>query len=292
MNIYIDNLSKLYGRKYVLDNVSLTITTGMFGLLGRNGAGKTTLMRILATVAAKTTGKIDMAGIQIEKANEIRKIIGYLPQNFSIYPNMTVYQAMDYLGVLSELTKKERIERIPQLLQRVNLDSSYKKKIKCLSGGMKQRLGIAQALLNNPKILIVDEPTVGLDPEERVRFRNMISEIAEDRIVILSTHIVGDIAATCENIAVLDEGKVVYSGTANELSQQASGKVYSMEIHKEEIPFAKKNFHILNIQTHGAKTEIRLLSDVKPSSLAVTCKATIEDGYIELLRKKEGREIR
>jgi ABC-type multidrug transport system, ATPase component len=210
--ILIENLSKNYGEKCALNGVSLHIETGMFGLLGRNGAGKTTLMRILATILSKSNGNVSVCGFDIANAKEIRKLVGYLPQEFSMYPNMSVYEAMDYLGVLSELPKKTRQERIPGLLKKVNLDDCHKVRVKALSGGMKRRLGIAQAILHDPKILIVDEPTAGLDPEERVRFRDMLCEIAENRIVILSTHIVEDIEKTCEKIAVLDKGEIIFSG--------------------------------------------------------------------------------
>ena len=210
--IIINNLSKKYGEKRALNGVSLHIEMGMFGLLGRNGAGKTTLMRIVATILSKSNGNVTVCGFDISDATEIRKLVGYLPQEFSMYSNMTVYEVMDYLGVLSELPKKTRQEKIPALLKRVNLDDCHKVRVKALSGGMKRRLGIAQAILHDPKILIVDEPTAGLDPEERVRFRELLCEIAENRIVILSTHIVEDIEKTCEKIAVLDKGEIVFNG--------------------------------------------------------------------------------
>ena len=187
--------------------------SGMFGLLGRNGAGKTTLMKVLATLLKKQSGEVTICGIPVEEAAKVRRITGYLPQDFSMYPNMGVYEAMDYLGALSGLSRQTRKERIPVLLKKVNLQDEYRTKVRALSGGMKRRLGIAQAILHEPKVLIVDEPTAGLDPEERVRFRNLLCEIAEERIVILSTHIVGDIEATCEQIAIMDEGELYYSGT-------------------------------------------------------------------------------
>jgi ABC-2 type transport system ATP-binding protein len=210
--IIIENLSKHYGKKWALNNVSLHIETGMFGLLGRNGAGKTTLMRILATILNKSNGNISVCGFDIDNAKKVRKLTGYLPQEFSMYPNMKVYEAMDYLGVLSDLPNNLRHERIPALLRKLNLDDCHKVKVKALSGGMKRRLGIAQAILHDPKVLIVDEPTAGLDPEERVRFRNLLCEIAENRIVILSTHIVEDIEKTCNKIAVLDKGEIIFNG--------------------------------------------------------------------------------
>lgn len=211
--IIIENLSKNFNKVRALKNVSLHIEKGMFGLIGRNGAGKTTLMRILATLLNKSSGAVTVCGVPAENAKEIRKLIGYLPQDFSVYPNMRVYEAMDYLGVLSGLSKSVRKERINELLNKVNLTSSRRLKVKALSGGMKRRLGIAQALLHDPQVLIVDEPTVGLDPEERVRFRNLLCEIAGDRIVLLSTHIVEDIEKTCEKIAVLNSGELIYNGT-------------------------------------------------------------------------------
>lgn len=203
--IEIKELNKFYGKKkQALSNVNLTIGQGMFGLLGRNGAGKTTLMKTLATLLQKQSGSISVCGIPIENAKAIRKIIGYLPQDFSIYPTMNVIEVMDYLGILSGIGSRERKKRIELLLKKVNLIEQKNKKVKALSGGMKRRLGIAQALLNDPKVLIVDEPTAGLDPEERIRFRNLLCDVAEERIVILSTHIVGDIEATCENLAILN----------------------------------------------------------------------------------------
>ncbi|SDM32259.1 ABC transporter ATP-binding protein [Paenibacillus jilunlii] len=210
--IIIDHLSKNFGKREALRNVSLHIQPGMFGLLGRNGAGKTTLMRVLATLLHKSGGSVTVCGIPIEQSKEVRKLIGYLPQDFSIYPGMTVYAAMNYLGILSELPKAARKERITALLKRVNLEDCLNLKVKALSGGMKRRLGIAQAILHDPQILIVDEPTAGLDPEERIRFRDLLCEIAENRIVILSTHIVEDIEKTCQNIAVLDKGQIIYQG--------------------------------------------------------------------------------
>ncbi len=221
--IKIENLSKRFGEKLALNDVSIHLENGMFGLLGRNGAGKTTFMRILATLLNKSSGEVYICDVPVSKADEVRKLIGYLPQDFSMYPNMSVYEVMDYLGVLSELPKNVRDERIPKLLQMVNLADCKKIKVKALSGGMKRRLGIAQAILHDPKILIVDEPTAGLDPEERVRFRNLLCDIAEDRIVILSTHIVEDIEKTCENIAILDKGIIIYCGTLKALIGDEKG---------------------------------------------------------------------
>jgi ABC-2 type transport system ATP-binding protein len=224
--IIISELNKFYGKKHALKDINLTIHQGMFGLLGRNGAGKTTLMRILSTLLRKDSGAVSICGIPIDEASHIRQIIGYMPQDFNFYPNMTVYEALEYLGILSGTRKESLHRRIPDLLDQVNLGNERKKKIRELSGGMRQRLGIAQSMMHNPKILITDEPTSGLDPMERVRFRNMLQEFSQDRIVILSTHIVSDIEAVCENVAILNEGALSFQGTINELlAKTASDKV-------------------------------------------------------------------
>ncbi|MCI9216409.1 ABC transporter ATP-binding protein [Lachnospiraceae bacterium 42-17] len=286
--IKIRNLNQYYGKKQALKNVNLTIETGMFGLLGRNGAGKTTLMKVLATLLPKSEGEVTVCGTNVSRAQEVRKNTGYLPQEFSMYPNMTVYEAMDYLGVLSGLSKSERKQRIPKLLERVNLLENRRKKVKALSGGMKRRLGIAQAILHDPKVLIVDEPTAGLDPEERVRFRNLLCEIAEDRIVILSTHIVGDIEATCENIAVLDEGEIIYKGTVSELTGMAEGKVFQAEISKRELETLKKQCVVTSMLTLGNNVMVRFLSDEKPFASAKPCEAGVEDAYMYLMQERGG----
>lgn len=230
MSIEIQNLTKYYGKKQALSEVSLTISQGMFGLLGPNGAGKTTLMKILTTLLKKTDGEVKICGVPIEKSRQIRSMTGYLPQDFSMYGNMNAYEALDYLAVLSGMSKAERKIKVPEMLEKVNLLEKRRTKVRSMSGGMKRRLGIAQAIIHDPKVIIVDEPTAGLDPEERVRFRNLLCEIAKDRIVLLSTHIVGDIEATCENIAVLNQGKICFNGKVTELLSFVTGKVYSAEI--------------------------------------------------------------
>lgn len=278
-SIKIRNLNKFYGKKQALSNVNLTIEQGMFGLLGRNGAGKTTLMKILSTLLQKKDGSVTVCGVPIENAKEIRRIVGYLPQEFSMYPTMSVYESMDYLGILSGIKNKERKERIDLLLKKVNLTEHKLKKIKALSGGMKRRLGIAQALLNDPKVLVVDEPTAGLDPEERIRFRNLLCDVAEDRIVILSTHIVGDIEATCENLAILNDGSILYCGTVSELLETAEGKVFTKAVEKRDLPKLKQEYRITEMHTQGKKTHIRFLSDI-PVNDANSCEPNIEDAYM------------
>lgn len=286
--IIISHLDKYYGRKQALSDVSLTIHKGMFGLLGRNGAGKTTLMKVLATLHDKQGGDVSICGIPVEHSAAIRKITGYLPQDFSMYPNMSVYEAMDYLGVLSGLTKVQRQERIANLLKQVNLQDHHRTKVKALSGGMKRRLGIAQAILHNPKVLIVDEPTAGLDPEERVRFRNLLCEIAQERIVILSTHIVGDIEATCENIAVLDSGRLLFQGTVEELLHMVKNKVYKAEISKQELPLLKQKYIVTSMLTLGNNVMVRFIAEKLPFAGASLCEPGVEDAYMYLMQGKEG----
>ena len=281
--IKIRNLNQYYGKKQALKNVNLTIGTGMFGLLGRNGAGKTTLMKVIATLLPKSEGEVTVCGRSTGHAREVRKIVGYLPQDFSMYPNMTVYEAMDYLGVLSGLNKETRKKRIPRLLERVNLQDDKRKKVKALSGGMKRRLGIAQAILHNPKVLIVDEPTAGLDPEERVRFRNLLCEIAEERIVILSTHIVGDVEAACEHIGVLDKGELIFNGTVEELLSLADGQVYRAEISRLELPKVQEMYQVTSILTTGGTASIRFISEEPPAFSAEKCSAGVEDAYLYLM---------
>lgn len=291
MQIRIENLEKYYGRRKALDHVNLTISQGMFGLLGRNGAGKTTLMKILAALQKKQGGKVEVCGVPIENRRKIRQMTGYLPQDFSMYPNMTVYEAMDYLGVLSGLKKEVRKRRIPMLLEKVNLEEERNKKVKALSGGMKRRLGIAQAILHDPAVLIVDEPTAGLDPEERVRFRNLLCETAQDRIVLLSTHIVGDIEATCNEIAVMDKGRILYRGTVEALNQMVEGKVYTAQISRRELPGMKEKYPVTEIHSAGNNVQIRFLAEEFPFKGAVSCQAGTEDAYLYLMEKKAGERI-
>ncbi len=288
MEIVINNLSKNYGKKSALENVSVTIHSGMYGLLGRNGAGKTSLMRILATLSVPSSGEISMNGIPIKETAKIREIVGYLPQDFSFYRNMSVYGAMDYLGLLSNIPDKVRKERISALLEQVNLKENMRTKVKALSGGMKRRLGIAQALLHNPQILIVDEPTAGLDPEERIRFRNLLSEFAEDRIVILSTHISSDVESSCENIGVLDNGRMIWSGGTEELVKQAEGKVYLISAAKKKDKLIKEKYTVLNIIASGSGTQYRVLSDTPPEEKHILQDPTLEDGYMYLLSQTDG----
>lgn len=292
MEIKIEHLNKNYGKQSALKDISLHIPVGMYGLLGENGAGKTTLMRILATMLELSTGTVKINGIDIKNKKEIRKIIGYLPQEFSVYPNMSVYSALDYLGILAELPKNIRRQRIDELLKQVNLEQEKNKKFKNLSGGMKRRFGIAQALLNNPKILIIDEPTAGLDPEERLRFYSLLSELAVDRIVLLSTHIAGDIEATCSKVAVLCSGEVVFEGQIEKLLQLGNEKVYTTTIMQNELNNFKKKYRVISIHQNGTDVSCRFLSSASPQKDWVSCQPTIEDSYMYLLSSfKQGGGI-
>ena len=288
MEIQIQALKKNYGQKAALDNISLTIENGMFGLLGRNGAGKTTLMQILSTLREPTSGKVTFNEIPLEDTRKIRPLIGYLPQEFSLYPDMSVLEIMRYLAALSNLSAEVQRQRIPDLLQRVNLWEDSGKKVRKLSGGMKRRLGIAQALLHDPQVLIADEPTVGLDPQERLRFYALLNEFSSNRIVIVSSHIVSDIETVCEKVAVLDAGKLLFTGTVEDLAQTAAGKVYELTVPKNRQASIQNEYCVLSSQGHLADVKVRVLHDgVPPVGNPVTCEATVEDGYMEMLRQLE-----
>lgn len=210
-----------------------------------------------------------------------------------MYGNMGAYEALDYLAVLSGIEKKKRAILVPQMLEKVNLNDQHKTKVKAMSGGMKRRLGIAQAIIHNPKIIVVDEPTAGLDPEERVRFRNLLCEIAKDRIVILSTHIVGDIEATCENIAVLNLGEILFRGTVSELLQAVRGKVYTLEVSTLELPMMQEKFLVTGILTNGSTANIKLIADQAPMREAKQAEPDVEDAYMYLMNHtsaSKGRE--
>ncbi len=281
--IEIKDLSKNYGKKQALNHVSLEIEQGMFGLLGPNGAGKTTLMKVLTTLTKKSSGQVSLCGIPVEQCNEIRRMTGYLPQDFSMYGNMGAYEALDYLAVLSGMDKKKRVEKVPEMLEKVNLGDQHKTKVRAMSGGMRRRLGIAQAIIHDPRIIVVDEPTAGLDPEERVRFRNLLCEIAKDRIVILSTHIVGDIEATCENIAVLSQGEILFRGTVSQLLESVRGKAYTMEVSAMELPMVKEQFLVTGILTNGSTANIKIIADEPPVKGAKPARPDVEDAYMYLM---------
>ncbi len=245
-------------------------------------------MQILSTLREPASGTVTFNGIPLEDTRKIRPLIGYLPQEFSLYPDMSVLEIMRYLAALSNLPMEVQHQRIPDLLQRVNLWEDRGKKVRKLSGGMKRRLGIAQALLHDPQVLIADEPTVGLDPQERLRFYALLNEFSSNRIVIVSSHIVSDIETVCEKVAVLDAGKLLFTGTVEDLAQTAAGKVYELTVPKSRQVSIQNEYCILSSQGHLADVKIRVLHDNVPTvGDPVTCEATVEDGYMEMLRQLE-----
>ena len=279
--IEIRNVDKFYGRKQALENVNLTISQGMFGLLGRNGAGKTTLMKTLATLHKKQKGKITVCGIPVENAKEIRSITGYLPQDFSMYPTMTVEESLDYLGILSGMDGETRKKRIKTLLKRVNLTEHRHKKVKALSGGMKRRLGIAQALLHEPRVLIVDEPTAGLDPKERIRIRNLIAEIAFEKIVIIATHVVSDIEFIAKEVLLLKNGEIIGSGKPHELCEKISENVFEITTDEDSLPEISAKFKVGNISKDEKNIYVRVISENPPADYEYkACKPDLEDLYL------------
>lgn len=281
--IQIHNLSKSFGKKQALRQVDLTIGEGMFGLLGPNGAGKTTFMKILTTLLRKSEGEVVICGVPVERATEVRRMTGYLPQDFSMYGNMSAQEALDYLAALSGMSRAQRREKVPEMLEKVNLLEQKSTRVKAMSGGMKRRLGIAQAIIHDPRVIIVDEPTAGLDPEERVRFRNLLCEIARERIVLLSTHIVGDIEATCEEIAVLNHGEVVFRGTVESLLKLVENKVYSAEVSARELDGLKERFIVTGILNRGSTATVRIIAESMPLAEAKSCGADVEDAYMFLM---------
>ena len=252
MELIIDNVSKLYkGKIWGLKGFSIKINTGILGLLGPNGAGKSTLMRILATITKPTEGNVNWNGIDILKyPNKVRVVLGYLPQDFGIYPNLNAIEFLEYIAVIKGLNGREAKKRIDDLLEVLNLTDVRKQPLSSYSGGMKQRIGIAQALLNDPKLLIIDEPTAGLDPEERIHFRNILSDLSGERIVILSTHIVSDIEASATSIAIINKGQLVIYSSPEKLIAQATDKVWELNIPSKDLPKIKNNYlknHLISI---------------------------------------------
>jgi ABC-2 type transport system ATP-binding protein len=285
MEIEVRNLKKSFGNIDALKEINLSIGKGMFGLLGANGAGKTTFMRILTTILPPTSGNIYVDGEDIENIKGLKDNIGYLPQDFSFYPQLTVYEAIDYLAIIGGINDPVyRKKRCNYLLKKVNMLNHKGVKTKALSGGMKRRLGIAQALLNDPKLLIVDEPTAGLDPEERVRFRNMLSDLAADKTVILSTHIVEDIKFTCSKLAVLKEGNLLYSGGVSKMVEGAKDMVWKAKISNSQLAEIRNKYKTISHRSKGSKIIIRILSSKKPHLDNVEkVRPNIEEGYMAMM---------
>ncbi|OQX95372.1 multidrug ABC transporter ATP-binding protein [candidate division KSB1 bacterium 4572_119] len=286
MELSISDLSKTYSNGVVaLKNVSLDIPTGLFGLLGPNGAGKSTLMRTIATLQEADSGQILFGKIDVlREKNEVKKVLGYLPQAFDFYPRDTAYNLMDHFALLKGVRdKKIRHKRVEELLKRVNLWENRKQKLGTFSNGMKQRFGIAQALLGNPKLIIVDEPTAGLDPAERVRFHNLLSEIGENIVVILSTHIVDDVSDLCANMAIIRKGEIIIKERTNVAINSLKGKIWEKEIVKDELPAYEDKYYMLSTRLFAGKTFIHVFSESNPNNGFSLVQTSLEDVYFYYL---------
>jgi ABC-2 type transport system ATP-binding protein len=282
MQLIIQNLSKTYGNGVqALKNVNLTINQGMFGLLGPNGAGKSSLMRTIATLQEADSGSIRLGEIDVLKEKDaVRKILGYLPQEFGVYPKVSAEDLLTHLAILKGIThSKERSETVKALLQKTNLYHVRKKNLGTYSGGMKQRFGIAQALLASPKLIIVDEPTAGLDPAERNRFLNLLSEIGENTIVILSTHIVDDVRELCADMAIINKGEVLYKGSPFDAINELAGKVWKKRIPKVDLESYKKNHQVISDKLVAGTPVIHVLADSRPDDAFEPVEGDLEDVY-------------
>ena len=292
MQLQINNLSKTYSNGVqALKEVTLTIPKGMFGLLGPNGAGKSTLMRTIATLQEPDTGSIMLGDLDVlTQKHEVRKVLGYLPQEFGVYPKVPAVTLLDHLAVLKGISnKKERKELVDALLVKTNLWNDRKKNLGGYSGGMKQRFGIAQALIASPQLIIVDEPTAGLDPAERNRFLNLLSEIGENTVVILSTHIVEDVKELCTNMAVINKGQVLLTGTPTDALEDIKGKIWRKAIQKGEITTYKNNFNVISERRSAGRPIIHVFSDDQPEGFT-SIEPDLEDVYFSEIFGK-GRAV-
>jgi len=290
VQIIIENLNKIYGNgNHAVKNVDLKIPTGMFGLLGPNGAGKSTLMRILVTLMKPSSGKVTINGLDLLKDRwQIRPMLGYLPQDFRFFPNLKTYEFLDYAARLSGMRSAGKRHRaVDQMLEEVGLFEARDRNANKLSGGMKRRLGIAQALINDPKIIIVDEPTTGLDPEERIRFRNLLSKISgKDVIIILSTHIIGDISSTCHNMALLNRGQVAFSGSPEQLINEARGHVWLLKATETEYLEINERFPVISTIPADGGWEVQVVADEINSYHGEPIEPNLEHAYVYFMEKK------
>ena len=286
MSLIIEGLFKTYpnGVK-ALNGVSLLIPTGMFGLLGPNGAGKSTLMRTIAALQEPDGGEISLDGIDIRRTpHELRRRLGYLPQEFGVYPNISALALLDHIAVLKKLTNRaERTEQVHALLQLTNLWEFRKKAVSTFSGGMKQRFGIAQALLGKPRLIIVDEPTAGLDPEERNRFHNLLSEIGEGAVVVLSTHIVEDVSDLCPKMAILARGRVLMEGEPSRVIESLRGRLWRKTIAKAALPEYERAHKVISTRLFAGQTQVNVLADSQPESGFELVPPELEDVYFSVL---------
>ncbi|MGA2420603.1 MAG: ABC transporter ATP-binding protein [Candidatus Acidiferrum sp.] len=292
MRLNVEALSKNYrGGVHALREVQLSLAPGVLGLLGPNGAGKSTLMRILATITRPTAGRVLWNGVDIaHKPDGLREVLGYLPQDFGVYPNLNAIEFLEYLAAVKGLDSNAAHKRIAELLDLVNLTAAAKRPLGGYSGGMRQRVGIAQALLNDPQLLIVDEPTAGLDPEERLRFRNLLSELSGERIVILSTHIVSDIEAVASGIAILAQGELLAHGAPEELLAKLAGRVWEVVTSSADLPTLRRK-HLVSSTAHRADgVHARVVANVAPKADARQVEPTLEDVYLDALTKQRRGE--
>jgi len=283
MKLQIQQVSKKYNKeKYGLKDFSLSIENGILGLLGPNGAGKSTLMKIISTISRPSSGTVDLDGHDIlQNPDYIRSMLGYLPQDFGVYANLNAYEFLEYIAAMKGVGGPGLKPRIEGLLEGLNLIASAKAPIGTYSGGMKQRVGIAQALLNDPKVLIFDEPTVGLDPEERMRFRNLIADLAQNCIIILSSHIVSDIETIADQVAIMKSGQLITTGTQADLIQQAEGKVFEVLMNNEDLAAFKTTYQVVNTMRYKDQLKIRYMSN-DPIHGSIPIIASLEDAYLYL----------
>jgi ABC-2 type transport system ATP-binding protein len=290
MKIEIENLNHIYPNgNQALKNINLEFGTGMFGLLGPNGAGKSSLMRILVTLMKPTSGVVKVDGLDIQKhRKELRSMLGYLPQDFRFFTALKTWEFLDYSGSLAGLKiRKERLAEVDRLLDQVGLLEARDRRANKLSGGMKRRLGIAQALIGNPKIIIVDEPTTGLDPDERIKFRNVLSQLSQhDVIIILSTHIVGDISSTCQGMALLDKGEMVYYGSPENLVKHAEGHVFRLNLTPAEYEIVKEKYNVISTLPNETGWEVQVVSDDIPEYNSKIIEPNIEHAYVYFMEHK------
>lgn len=294
MELRINNISKTYANGLkALDNVNLTIGKGMFGLLGPNGAGKSSLMRTIAGLQAPDNGEIFLGDLNaLTQKEELRKVLGYLPQDFGFYPKVNAVELLNHIAILKGISNKsERKEIVEGLLHQTNLFEARKRNVSEYSGGMRQRFGIAQALLGNPKLIIVDEPTAGLDPMERNRFHNLLSEIGENTIVILSTHIVDDVKNLCNRVVVLTSGHIILDGTPKGVIEDFQGKIWKKLIEKSEVEVAKEQFQVISTHISEGKVEIRVFAETQPDSDFIPVESNLEDVYFSSITKKMATNV-
>ncbi len=289
MKLVLDNLTKEFGEFVAVDHVNLTMTNGVYGLLGVNGAGKTTLMRMLCTLLKPTGGDIYCNGKDIFQLDgEYRNLLGYLPQDFGFYPEFSVKDYLFYIAAIKGIRPIVARKRAKELIARVGLTKVENKKLKKLSGGMKRRVGIAQAMLNNPQILILDEPTAGLDPNERIRFRNLISELSEERFVLLSTHIVSDIEYIANEILMMKDGAIVNEGTLDEIISTMPEKVWNCIVPQQSVSAMTKKYKISNMKSENQGVDLRIISAEKPCETAVCVHPSLEDVFLYYFGEKVG----